>query len=200
MRIKQLHYISGLILTVFIGLHLFNHLSSLFGIETYMQVMDSLRLVYRNIVVEIILLFVVSIQIVSGVKLFFTTKKSGPFFRKLQIWSGLYLAFFLIMHVSAILVGRFVLEVDTNFYYGAGGVNIFPSNLFFIPYYSLAILSFFGHIAGIHFMKMKQDIFGISPTKQSQFILIIGVLVTVAIFYGLTNGFAGFEIPAEYHL
>jgi len=200
MKIKQLHYISGLILTIFIGLHLFNHLLSLFGIEIYLQVMDNLRLVYRNIVVEVILLLVVGIQVFSGIKLFFSTKKLGPFFRKLQIWSGLYLAFFLIMHVSAILVGRFILEVDTNFYYGAGGLNIFPSNLFFIPYYGLAILSFFGHIAGIHFMKMKQAIFGISPTKQSQLILMIGVLVMVAIFYGLTNGFTGFEIPAEYHL
>jgi succinate dehydrogenase/fumarate reductase cytochrome b subunit len=198
MRIKQLHYISGLIITVFVGLHLFNHLSSIFGIETYMEVMDTLRLVYRNIVVESILLLAVVVQIISGIKLFFTTKKSGPFFRKLQIWSGLYLAFFFLIHVSAILVGRFVLNVDTNFYYGAAGLNIFPLNLFFIPYYTLAILSFFGHIAGIHFMKMKHDVFGMSPKKQSQLILIVGVFVLIAILFGMTNGAQGFEIPAEY--
>lgn len=163
-----------------------------------MEVMDNLRIVYRNIVVETILLLAVGVQIVSGIKLFFTTKKSGSFFRKLQIWSGLYLAFFLVMHVSAILVGRFVLEVDTNFYYGAAGLNIFPLMLFFVPYYGLAILSFFGHIAGIHFMKMRQDVFGMSPKKQSHLILGIGVLVMIAIFFGMTNGFEGFEIPEEY--
>lgn len=163
-----------------------------------MEVMDTLRLVYRNIIVESILLLAVVVQIISGIKLFFATKKSGSFFRKLQIWSGLYLAFFLIMHVSAILVGRFVLNVDTNFYYGAAGLNIFPLNLFFIPYYTLAILSFFGHIAGIHFMKMKQDVLGMSPKKQSQVILIIGVIILITILFGMTNGFQWFEIPAEY--
>lgn len=200
MLIKQLHYISGIILTIFIGFHLFNHFSSLFGMEAYQKIMDNLRLVYRNIFVETILLLAVGIQIFSGAKLFFTAKKSAPFFRKLQIWSGLYLAFFLIMHVSAIMVGRFILNVDTNFYYGAAGLNIFPQNLFFVPYYGLAILSFFGHIAGIHFMKMKHDIFGLSPKRQSQIILIIGILLMFAIFFGLTNGFQGFEIPVEYHI
>lgn len=200
MKIKQLHYLSGIVITLFVGVHLFNHFCSIFGVEVYTEVMDTLRLVYRNIVAESILLLAVGVQIISGLKLFFSTRKSGPFFRKIQIWSGLYLSFFLIMHVSAVFVGRFVMDLDTNFYFGAVGLNTFPSLLFFIPYYGLAIISFFGHIAGIHFMKMKQDVFGISPKKQSQIILGIGILLTLSIFYGLTNGFAGFEIPPAYHI
>ena len=81
---------------------------------------------------------------------------------------------------------------------GVVGLNTFPYNLFFIPYYGLAIISFFGHISAVHSKKMKSKIFEIEPAKQSYAILFVGVLLTVGIFYGLTNGFSGIEIPAEY--
>jgi len=96
--------------------------------------------------------------------------------------------------------GRFFLNLDTNFYFGVAGLNTFPFNLFFVPYYGLAILSIFGHIAAIHSQKMKNSIFGWSPKQQANFILIKGIVLTVVIFYGLTNGFSGVEIPQEYNV
>lgn len=198
---KKLHYLSGLTLTIFIALHLTNHLTSIFGAETHIEVMNQLRPFYRNLIAEAILLFAVAIQIITGLKLFFSKRKiTTNRFIRLQIWTGLYLAFFLSIHVSAVLVGRFILELDTNFYFGVAGLNTFPLNLFFIPYYSLAIISFFGHIAGIHFQKMKRSVFGISVEQQSTFILVLGILVTGVTLYGLTNGFAGVEIPEEYNM
>lgn len=143
MKIKNLHYFSGVTITLFIGLHLFNHLCSIQGINQHIEVMSIFRSFYRNTIVESLLLLAVIIQIVSGLNLAFTKRKvSVSKFEKLQIWSGLYLAFFLIIHVSAVLTGRFCLHLDTNFYFGAAGINTYPFNLFFIPYYSLAILSF----------------------------------------------------------
>ena len=106
---KRIHYTSGIIIALFIVLHLFNHLYSLFGIEAHLQMMDQLRLVYRNILIETILLLAILVQIISGITLFRKKRKTVVgFFEKLQIWSGLYLAFFLIIHLSAILVGRLV--------------------------------------------------------------------------------------------
>ena len=161
--------------------------------------MNDLRIFYRNIFIESILLFAVAIQIFSGLKLFFRQRNtiSNPF-RKIQIWSGLYLAFFLVIHVGAVLVGRLFLHLDTNFYFGVAGLNTFPLNLFFIPYYTLAIVSFFGHISAVHAIKMKRKIFGIDPKPQSFVILLIGIISSLVILYGLTNGFNGFKIPAEY--
>jgi len=174
---------------------------SVFGVPTHIEVMEKLRVIYRNPVAETILLLAVFIQIFTGVKLFFSKRKTAMgFFEKLQIWSGLYLAFFFLIHVSAVLGGRYVMELDTNFYFGAAGLNTFPFNLFFVPYYGLSIISFFGHIAAIHYQKMNRTIFGISVKQQSRFILIKGVIVTLVIFYGLTNGFTGFEIPEPYNV
>lgn len=196
---RRVHYLSGLAITIFVGLHLFNHICSIFGADTHIEVMNVLRPFYRNIFIESVLLFAVFIQIISGLKLFKANrKKTATAFDRLQIRTGLYLAIFLAIHVSAVLGGRFFLHLDTNFYFGVAGLNHFPINLFFIPYYGLAIMAFFGHIAAIHSKKMKQDILGINPIKQSKAILILGVCVTILIFYGLTNHFKGVKIPTEY--
>ena len=201
MTIKKLHYLSGLTITIFIGLHLFNHVCSIFGADKHIEIMNSLRHFYRNIFVETILLVAVLVQIVSGLKLFQANKKTAiSNFDKLHIWSGLYLAIFFIIHLSAVLGGRFVLHLDTNFYFGVAGLNSFPLNLFFIPYYGLAIFAFFGHIAAIHNRKMNRSILGLPPIGQAKAILVFGICLTILIFYGLTNHFEGVEIPKEYNI
>lgn len=199
MTTKKLHYISGLVITTFVGLHLFNHTWSILGAEKHIEMMNTLRLFYRNIFVESVLLLAVLVQVVSGLKLFKANRKTvATLYDKLQIWTGLYLAIFFIIHLSAVLGGRFFLQLDTNFYFGVAGLNSFPFNLFFIPYYGLAIFSFFGHIASIHSKKMKQSVLGLTPQRQSFIILIFGVVLTIIIFYGLTNHFNGVTIPKEY--
>lgn len=201
MNLKKLHYFSGITISFFIGLHLLNHLYSLFGAKAHIELMNDLRIIYRNIIFETILLVAVATQIVSGIKLFSKKPRIKPdLFEKLQIWTGLYLAIFLVFHISAVLFGRLVLALDTNFYFGVAGLNTFPLNLFFIPYYGLAIISFFGHISAVHSKKMKRRIFGVEPIKQSYGILIIGIILTFIILFGLTNGFNGLEIPKEYDL
>lgn len=198
---KKIHYISGITITIFVGIHLFNHAWSIFGAENHIELMNTLRLFYRNIFVETILLIAVSVQIVSGLKLFFTTRKTAiSNFEKLHIWSGLYLALFFVIHLSAVLGGRYILKLDTNFYFGVAGLNTFPFNLFFVPYYGLAIISFFGHISAIHHKKMQKTVFGLSPNTQSKVILAFGICLTFFIFYGLTNEFKGVEIPKEYQV
>lgn len=201
MVLKESHYLSGLFITIFIVLHLFNHLCSIFGAEKHIEIMNTLRFFYRNPVVEIILLSAIAVQIVSGIRLFAVNRKIATSrFDKLHIWSGLYLAIFLVIHLSAIMGGRFLLKLDTNFYFGVAGLNNFPINLFFIPYYGLAALAFFGHIASIHSKKMKQPFLGLIPSTQSNLILVLGVLFTMILFYGLTNHFEGVIIPKEYNV
>jgi hypothetical protein len=198
---QRIHFISGLIITIFIGLHLFNHFCSIFGADRHIEIMNVLRHFYRNIFIETILLIAVLVQIISGLKLFKSKRKvANTGFEKLQIWTGLYLAIFFVIHLSAVIGGRFFLHLDTNFYFGVAGLNSFPFNLFFIPYYGLAILSFFGHIASVHNKKMKHNIFSLTPTRQAKFILFLGLCLTVLIFYGLTNHFNGVKIPTEYNV
>ncbi len=201
MTIKKIHFISGLTLALFVGLHLFNHVCSIFGAAKHIEIMNFLRHFYRNLFVETILLFAVLAQIISGLKLFNTNRKiANTNFEKLHIWTGLYLAIFFVIHLSAILGGRYFLHLDTNFYFGVAGLNSFPYKLFFIPYYGLAIFSFFGHIASIHNKKMKSNILKLTPTHQAKIILVFGLVLTLIIFYGLTNHFQGVAIPKEFNV
>ncbi|TRX35450.1 DUF4405 domain-containing protein [Flavobacterium sp. ZT3R18] len=198
---KRIHYMSGLTITIFIGLHLLNHFYSIWGAVKHIEMMHVLRLFYRNLIVETVLLISVLVQIVSGFVLFRTNRKIATSnFEKLHIWTGLYLAIFLVIHLIAVFVGRFFLQLDTNFYFGVAGLNVFPFNLFFIPYYGLAIVSFFGHIASVHNKKMKRNISNLTPKQQAKIILILGFILTVSIFYGLTNHFNGVTIPKEYSI
>jgi hypothetical protein len=201
MMVKKLHFTSGLIIATFVGLHLFNHACSVIQIETHIEVMNTLRIFYRNTFVEFILMIAVLVQIFSGLNLFWVSRKTAVSnFNKLQIYSGLYLAIFFVIHLSAVLGGRLFLHLDTNVYFGVAGLNTFPFNLFFIPYYGLAIFSFFGHIAAIHHKKMNQNILGLTPNVQAKAILIGGICLTLVIFYGLTNHFKGVKIPATYNV
>lgn len=201
MSIKKLHYITGLILLFFITLHLLNHSLSLFGVEKHIEFMHLFRFFYRNVFVETLLITTIFVQIISGVNLFLKKqKKAVSFFDKIQIWSGLYLMFFLVIHVSAVFTGRLYLHLDTDFYFGAAGLNTFPYNLFFIPYYTSAIISFFSHLAAVHNQKMKSTILGVSTYHQSKIIVCIGVGIAFIILYGLTNHFHGFSIPQKYNV
>lgn len=196
---RRLHSFAGLTLAVFVALHLTNHLSSLYGPQQHIDTMNTLRVFYRHPIAETLLLGAVVVQIVSGWRLFRATRHTATtFWPKLHRWTGLYLAIFLIIHLSAVLGGRLVLGLDTNFYFGVAGLNTFPFNLFFVPYYGLAILAFFGHVAAIHRRKMSRTVLGLKPKNQANLILALGVVLTVLIFYGLTNGFQGVTIPSKY--
>jgi hypothetical protein len=199
MLAKKTHYTTGLIIIAFVSFHLLNHMWSICGAESHIAFMHTFRLFYRNPICETVLLLAVLVQIISGLKLLNSKRKTAvSFFDKLQIWTGFYLAIFFGIHLSAVLGGRYLLHLDTNFYFGVAGLNTFPFNLFFIPYYGLAIICFFGHLAAVHNKKMRSSVLGINPQKQAYVIIAIGVLLTLFIFFGLTNHFHGVIIPEEY--
>ncbi len=198
---NRIHFFSGILVSLFIVLHLFNHAISVIGVAQHIAFMNETRVFYRNIIVESILLLSVLVQIFTGIQLFSKKRKDiRTKSEKLQAWTGFYLAFFMIFHLSAVFIGRYILNVDTNFYFGVAGLNVFPLCLFFLPYYGLAIFSAFSHIA-IAFAKRHEN-FLIVTSKEKKLVCIISVSVVVTglILYGTTNGFRGYEIPKAYHL
>lgn len=199
-RWRRVHFASGLVLAAFVGTHLLNHLVAGLSPAAHLEFMRLARLVYRHPVVETVLLGAVLLQIGTGLRL----AKSGGVprdgWRRLHVGSGLYLAFFLLVHVGAVLTGRYLLRLDTNLYFGAAGINRFPYNLFFVPYYGLAMGAFFTHVAPIHQQKMRRRVAGLSVEQQARLILVLGILVTLGVFFGVTDRFRGLAIPAAYRV
>jgi hypothetical protein len=193
--IKGIHYYTGLTLAIYIGTHLLNHLLILHSEGMHINFMQKARKVYRHPVVEGVLLTAVGLQILSG--LFLVTQKwtkTESWFDWAQICSGLYLLLFLTYHVRAVMVGRHKMHIDTNLYYGAGVMNMWPQKLIFIPYYSLAILAFFFHVACIHRIKMKEFVSKEVAERQAIGIMILGCAVTLLIIFKMSH----LKMPAHF--
>jgi hypothetical protein len=189
---KKWHYFSGIILSVFIAFHLFNQLASLIGPATHIEIMKFFRKIYRHPLIESILLLSVISQLFTGIKLLFSkTWKTLVMVEKIQVYSGLYLSFFLIIHVSAVLSGRYIIGLDTNFYYTGVGLNYYPATFFFIPYYFLAVASITLHISAIHYLKTKS-------LWSSLTIATIGSIVSILIIVGFTDYFHWRIVPLDY--
>jgi hypothetical protein len=150
-RLNRLHHWSGTVIAAFLLLHAGNHLFALGGPDAHIRVMGLLRKVYRFPPVEALLLLCVLGQILTGLLLVRQKGfRGGSRYDVLQTVSGLYLSFFLIYHVRAVLVGRWMHQAETDFYFAAGVANQYPEKLFFIPYYTLSLLGSFVHLACVH--------------------------------------------------
>jgi len=189
---KKVHYYSGVFLSLFITLHFTNHLFALVSPEKHIEIMELVRPIYQNIIVEPLLILSCLIQLIAGIGLVKNKRKDiKNKWDRLQIYSGIYLAFFLLVHPTAIFVGRYYLNVDTNFWFGAMVVNISPLYFFYLPYYFLGILSFFAHIACIHRNRVQALEWTTNANNHAKIILGIGVLVGLLILAGFTNFFQG---------
>ena len=161
--------------------------------------MESYRLIYRNVVAESILLGCVFFQVISGV--YYAWKGRGKrsgFLEKAKVISGLYLAFFLVNHVGAILYGRLFAELDTNIYFGIAGFHVSPFQLYFIPYYFFAVVALFVYIASA-FNNLSRD--SIAQGTRTKFVcltIIVGIVISVTLMLGFSGIFYEIQIPQEY--
>ena len=198
-RLISLHRASALLLLTFVLLHVANHLVSLQSVALHLAVMSALRNVYRRPVVEFMVLACAAFQAASGLALVARGwfSRTG-FVARLQRISGAYLAFFLIAHVSAVLYGRLVLGLDTNFYYAAAGLHVHPFAWFFAPYYFLAVLALFVHLGCASYWRCLR-----SRRRATGWVLLAsaagaGVIVSLLITASLGGAFETFRIPHEY--
>ena len=197
-RIRRLHLLTGAFLLLFIALHMFNHLAAFESPQAHIDRMESLRTVYRNPVIEIVLLVAVLVQLVLGIRLLLKARNDTyTLVGRLQVVSGAYLAFFLIIHVSVVMMGRTILGLDTNFWFAAAGYQTTLTALFFVPYYFLAILALFIHLGCAAYWLMNSG----KGTRLSPATTIF-ILTGICLAAGLTAVMAGFihefKVPSQY--
>ena len=197
--LHKLHRTSAWVIGVYVAIHLFNHLWALKSVDAHVQFMESFRYVYRNTFVEVLLLACVTFQIVSGV--YFIRKRWGQrhgFFDGVQAISGGYLAYFLLVHLGAVLFGRAALKLDTNFYYAAAGMHVPPFQYYFVPYYFLAVVAIFGHIAcAVHWLT-RDNLSGATRSYFGYTILAVGVVTAALIVTAFAGAFYEINVPQEY--
>lgn len=198
MTLRRLHALSAVLVAAFACLHIANHLAGLTGAAAHIAFMEAARPIYRFRLAEAALLGCVAFQVVSGLILLICgLKRRRGFVDWLQAVSGGYLSFFLVIHVSAVLSGRGLLDLDTNFYFAAAGFHVAPFQFFFAPYYFFAVLALFTHLGCAAYRRFKgrwrfAGVFMIALPAA------VGTLVSLLIVLSLAGAFFPVEIPARY--
>lgn len=197
--LHRFHRVSACIIGAYVLVHLVNHLLAIQSVEAHIAFMEAFRRIYRLPVVEFVLLGCVLFQIGSGV--YFIKSRWGQrhgFFERLQAISGGYLAYFLLVHVGAVLFGRVALTLDTNFYFAAAGIHAPLFQLYFLPYYFLAVAAMFGHVAcAIHWLTRNR--FSCAARKRFGYaVLVIGASVAALIVTAFAGAFHPVEVPKAY--
>lgn len=198
MSLRALHRTSAILITAFACLHLTNHLVSLAGVPIHIAFMKAARSVYRQPVVETLLLACVAFQVASGLWFLVTGwKRRTGAVPWLQAMSGAMLAFFLLVHVSAIMFGRIALQLDTNFYYAAAGFHVSPFQYFFAPYYFFAVLALFTHLGCAAYWQLEG---ALEARRKAALALAmtVGGAIALLIVLSLAGQLARVEIPGNY--
>jgi len=198
MNLRTLHRTSAFVIAAFACVHLTNHLVSLLGVPSHIAFMEGARKLYRQPVVEVLLLSCVAFQVASG--LWFVIRgwrqrQGGVAW--LQAISGAVLVFFLLVHVGAVLYGRTVLHLDTNFYFAAAGLHVPPNQFFFAPYYFLAILALFTHLGCAAYWHLQA---ASVPSRRLAVALpvLVGAVVSLLIVLSLAGKIQPVDVPEKY--
>lgn len=196
--LHRLHRISALLISLYVLFHLANHLVALAGVEAHIDTMRSFRQIYRATLVEPLLLACVLFQVASGIT--FILRRRGQrrgFFDRAQAISGGYLAFFLLFHVGAVLYGRSQ-GLDTNFNFAAATLNLGAFAIFFAPYYTLAVVAYFTHLAcGLRWLLRAR--FPVATlNRAAASLMALGLLLGLTIVATFSGAFYPVQIPADY--
>lgn len=198
MKLRKLHAFSALFLGIYATFHLANHLAGLVGVEAHIAFMQSLRTIYRQPVVEVSLIAAVLLQIYSGISFVARGwKHRRGFMPWLQAGSGVYLAFFLLNHVGAVLLGRAVFKLDTNFYFAAAGFHVPPFQFFFAPYYFLGVMALFTHLGCALYWRLQ------TQSRSNRLLAVvlpvsIGAALSVLMVLMVAGALYPIQVPVEY--
>ena len=184
------HGVSAALITVFAVAHLVNHFAGLWGGERHIAVMHAMRQVYRNPVVETVLVGCIAFQLASGWVLL--RRKIGyvrNWVDTLQAASAVYLVMFFLSHLSAVLRARWLQDIDTNWNWLTAD-NLFtdPWSAGLGPYYFLAIIALGVH-GGAGVRRVMLNHHGALKLADSSFytLVVAAALLSAAIMTGLIS-------------
>ncbi len=197
MNVRKFHRLNALFLTAFIVLHMVTHLSGLWGIEAYNATQKILRLLYRNPVVEPLLLASAVAQIVLGAGLLTKAIRRGirGVWARIQVVSGGIFLLFFVQHLTALVLVRWVDGMNTNFYWPASVMRDAPLVWYFTPYYFLGVSALFVHIG----CATRQQMIRVGHRRSAGHVFwaitAVGIILAVQIDSMLLGVFFDIQLP-----
>jgi hypothetical protein len=180
-RLRIVH--GGLALTVLLGFllyHMANHLMALWSPELHRALLDFGRQWYRAAWLEPVLLAAFAALLASGVAMAWRyAARPGDGYRTLQTVSGVYLLFFLLAHLLAVLGARQG-GTETDWAFAVGANGLLDGRGMLTPYYVLALAGLFSHLAcGTRIVLLGHGVSTGAARHVFVAIMLIGLVVTV---------------------
>lgn len=202
-RLRVAHGISALcIIAIFLALHLTNHLTFILGPVTYRAVMKAVRHVYRQEVLQPLLVLLFLFQVGSGVYLATRATAARPIdrFRTFQVGTGIFLAAYVLGHMNSVFVfARLYLGIDSDWGFATGapaGLIKDAWNIRLVPHYGLGVFFVLSHLAaGARAVMLAH---GVRQRYADRFLIGIATaagFVALVIMFGISGARLSFTSP-----
>jgi hypothetical protein len=179
------------VLLIFLIAHLVNHLLGLWNPALHGRVMHALEVIYRAYVVEPALALCMLLLIVTGLTLAWRhTAIQGDGYRRVQTLTGVYLAAFILSHMTAVFVyARWRLYIQTDWAFASGaptGLLRDAFNVRLIPHYAIAPWAVVTHVGlGLRGVLRAHGVAERSANSWAKGMSAVGAIVSILITLGL---------------
>lgn len=183
-RIQKIHrYSAFLLIFGFILLHLVNHIFALQSNEMHEEYRLLFNSWYQADLVEPLLFALIATMAITGLLMVRRySGTDGDMFRNLQIGAGIYMLFYFMAHINAILSAR-GRAVETDWLFATTGeAGLIVGAPMLIPYYIFAVLMIQLHISlGLRRILLSKNVDRVRANRTFYILISLGSLVTVMI-------------------
>ena len=191
-RLAVAHGVSAVaILLVFVGPHIANHLTAFWTGLLHIEIMNVVRRVYRDDIVQPMLLALIGFQILSGTALVRRRMRMpSDFLGTVQTMSGVYVGVYFLAHMTAVFAARYA-GTDTNWTWltrNDGSMLSSLSNLRLLAHYWVGPIAIVAHVAcGLRMVLLQHDSSPATVNRLAMTLIIAGVAISSVILVALLN-------------
>jgi hypothetical protein len=191
-RLAAGHGVSGLaILLLFVGPHIGNHLVGFWSGPAHIAIMNVVRRVYRDDIVQPVLLALIGFQILSGTALVRRRMRMpSDFFGTVQTMCGAYIGVYLLAHMTAVFAARHA-GTDTNWAWLTRPNDSLLFSLLklrLIAHYWVGPIAIVAHVAcGLRWGLLQRDIAPATTSRIAWVLIIVGIVASSLIMAALLN-------------
>jgi hypothetical protein len=189
-RLAIAHGISAsAILLLLILPHIANHIVGLWNGRTHIEMMRAVRYLYRDDIVQPILLALIGFQILSGIALVRRRMTSpSDFLGNLQTMSGAYVGIYFLAHMTAVFAARHA-GTDTNWNWLTNndtGMLVSLSSLRLIAHYWVGPIAIAVHLGcGLRMLLLRREVPALIADRVIAVVVSTGVAASSVILVAL---------------
>jgi hypothetical protein len=191
-RLAVAHGVSALaILLLFIGPHIGNHLAGFWSGSVHTEIMNAARRVYRDDIVQPVLLVLIGFQILSGIVLVGRKMRMpGDIFGTAQTMCGAYIGVYFLAHMTAVFAARYA-DVDTNWAWLTrpnDSMLVSLSKLRLIAHYWVGPIAIVAHVAcGLRAVLLQHNVLTATANRLALALITVGAVASSLIMAALLN-------------